>query len=784
MATTKKMSRGTVLNATLVQPRFTGGSPLKISATLNRRVEKLNLKTAEQARQQVKALKLTASTLPGALATVYQQSSTNAQKFTSAVIDNWKSDDIALKESHSLVNWARTGDSKQRLMLCRTFKAKRNLKLLVHNVGGMNRKDARTFMKDYFRAGADIDDITEWLTEAGNFLREFNKPEKIPTDGLWSALKKAGKKAGDWVKGAINIVADAVKAAGKNLFKAIEKVASWAQSKIDDFVEALVRAGKRVADILREAVRKGLTALKKFIQAVLRAGRSALEILQWAVTQVSNTIKETVRVILSVGRTVAQIISSVLRASASLIRKTVKALLDLGKSIAQILLTVANQALSRVQQIVGALIQAGKSVFHIVKEVVSKISSTATKVVSALLRLGQTAVSIMATTVGRLTASAFRLVVKALKQAGQAVRVLLSAAAKKGRLLVEKLVSALASLGEKVKSLLDEALRAGAKAISWVINGIKIAGQKAAAVLNVIAGYVGFQLKRLIIGFYHAFRDPIGTLNRFAKSAFNTVRMVLDGLLSAGLSFGRAVKEILSNIPDAFRKGFFKGLVALGKSFVDIMKEALKLTGALAALALATILDITGGHRGLTPQERREALRIFGSSIDLNRVKISVANIPADLISLLNNPKDPGARPFTTMYVLNFASWKKVDLQTLIHELTHTWQGVVAGPVYMIEALHAQLLGDGYEVNEADLTKHNGNFSKFNREQQASIVELYWAYKFGSLTGAVNAADWITRLEPYAQSVFKPVRVRRVGKFRAKIATAVMTSIPRPVRVR
>jgi hypothetical protein len=209
------------------------------------------------------------------------------------------------------------------------------------------------------------------------------------------------------------------------------------------------------------------------------------------------------------------------------------------------------------------------------------------------------------------------------------------------------------------------------------------------------------------------------------------------------------VADIVTHVAEQFRKGFFQGLIALGKSPFLIMKAALETAGGVAALALATLLDVLGGHRELTAEEKRQATRIFGNSIDLSRVKVAVASIPADLINLVN-----GGRPFTTMYVINFSSKEKIDMKTLIHELTHVHQGVVDGPVYMIQAIEAQLGKEGYTVTDAMLRDRGNDLKKFNREQQAVIAEEFWYEAFGQFEAAYKDLGHrgldVNLLRPYA----------------------------------
>lgn len=124
-------------------------------------------------------------------------------------------------------------------------------------------------------------------------------------------------------------------------------------------------------------------------------------------------------------------------------------------------------------------------------------------------------------------------------------------------------------------------------------------------------------------------------------------------------------------------------------------------------------------------------------------MRVSVLNPAVDLIELCNTE-----RPFTTMYLINFASWAQVDLKTLVHELTHVWQSSVEGPFYMVDALEAQFVGDGYAYTDDDLKAAAGDFNRFNPEQQASIIEDYWDRKYNH-TPPEDTTDW----QPYADVV-------------------------------
>ncbi|MBA3524213.1 MAG: hypothetical protein H0T85_06615, partial [Geodermatophilaceae bacterium] len=116
---------------------------------------------------------------------------------------------------------------------------------------------------------------------------------------------------------------------------------------------------------------------------------------------------------------------------------------------------------------------------------------------------------------------------------------------------------------------------------------------------------------------------------------------------------------------------------------------------------------------------------------------------------------------------------------TMIHELTHVWQFEFTGPFYMAEAIHAQVLGDGYnygyttaatntkitvdyagtelelptgkttgEGGQAALLAAAGDFEAFNREQQGQIL-MHWFVRKNLMQPPADHAPW----QPYVDVV-------------------------------
>jgi hypothetical protein len=349
--------------------------------------------------------------------------------------------------------------------------------------------------------------------------------------------------------------------------------------------------------------------------------------------------------------------------------------------------------------------------------------------------------------------------------------------------VIQATARALVQLGRKVREIIDGAVNLAVGALQQVFKGLQLAGKKLAEVARELVHLAGQTLKRMVEGLYKAFRAAADIFIAFMKDQLSTLRMVLEGLLAAGLQLGQAVADIVTHVAEQFRKGFFQGLIALGKSPFLIMKAALETAGGVAGLALATLLDVLGGHRGLTAEEKRQAQRVYGTTIDLSRVKVAVASLPADLVHLVN-----GGRPLSTMYVINFASSDTIDMKTLIHELGHVWQGVTAGPVYMVQAIEAQLGSEGYTVTHDMLRARGNDLKKFNREQQAVIAEEFWYEEFGQHEAAYRSLPSdgldVNLLRPYAQQFKSTQPIVRFPVRPLPIPTIPAIKLPRlsPIR--
>ena len=741
---------------------------LRLSPAISRKAGKIDFSSNAKLRASLVNQRFSKQSMPGVIAHAFDQSNTKGEALTKAFIDTWDDDVKTFQNASLLMNVARVSAAPRRQSIMKSMVAKGRSEFVVHNIGGMSRNDARTGMLDFFKSGGKPADVADWLAQASKFLDE-NDATVPGQDGIWGAIKKGVKSVGNWVKGAIKTVGDALSAAAKNLGKAIKAVVNWTFSKTRDFVNGLIRAGISLSRILAEAVKLAQSTINKFVRALLAVGRQIRSIVTWAAAQATTVLRKVMSAVLAAGKRVADIVKDIAALALASVKKALQSLLALGKRLGEIIGAVVSMTSARVQRILQALIQIGKSVSVILTETVKAATSVIRKVIGALVAIGKRVAEFVAVA-ARMAHSAAQKIVSELLRLGKRVADLLGAAVRLSVAAVRRLARAIVAAGRAVSDVLGYMANKAANMIRAAISGLIDAGKQVVAIARTIATFAKAKLVKLVTALYKVTKKIGQILKGFVVRTVSAARTLLEALWAAGANFTKTVVAILKNVATGNYENFFEAIKALGKSLKQIAVEALKLGGAILVAAFSAILEVFGGHRPLNAAELREARKVFGVSIDLKRVRIAVASIPADIILSFN-----GGRPFTTMYVINFKSGANISMQTLIHELTHVWQAKMRGPIYAVDALHAQFtLGPAaYRVTDQDLKTNDGNFSAFNPEQQATIVDRYWAGKFGG----GNAVNPIELLEPYARQVFKSgLRIDRVSPFVPVLHTRVVPS--------
>lgn len=147
----------------------------------------------------------------------------------------------------------------------------------------------------------------------------------------------------------------------------------------------------------------------------------------------------------------------------------------------------------------------------------------------------------------------------------------------------------------------------------------------------------------------------------------------------------------------------------------------------------------SGSPRRLVSASEAELLRhVFGDSIDPSAIVIREA-----LTGLINISK----RAFVIENTMHLPLPPGVCPRHLfVHEATHVWQFQNGGHAYITDSIHAQTIGDGYQLEKGLL--QGRAWAQLNCEQQATLVETAWAQGcFDGRPFILRGRDWTSAFE-------------------------------------
>jgi hypothetical protein len=293
-------------------------------------------------------------------------------------------------------------------------------------------------------------------------------------------------------------------------------------------------------------------------------------------------------------------------------------------------------------------------------------------------------------------------------------------------------------------------------AATWVWDGAKAAGQWAVDWLSKAGTAVWDAIKWFGAGAWTVIK-AIGTV-LFEKLAllgslaldfvhflpFRLWRLIIEGWdLVSGL-LGWLWKGVKDGPSWAWVwEGFKAGL----NWTIETLIRMLELFGITDALQF--VWGLIFHTRNLTDTERAASELVHGKGlIPYWEVRVDEGSYMVKLGKWLNSFKDPnaGERAVTTMHIIQAP--QGIDLETIVHELTHVVQYEKVGAAYMPQALHGQASKMGYDYG--DLTKalaEGKHYRDFNREQQAQIAEDYYVVATTGTPGRYKATA--AELDPF-----------------------------------
>ena len=212
-------------------------------------------------------------------------------------------------------------------------------------------------------------------------------------------------------------------------------------------------------------------------------------------------------------------------------------------------------------------------------------------------------------------------------------------------------------------------------------------------------------------------------------------------------------------------------IVSLRTSMKKPIGEILDAVSEASEEALDDVIKILISPiaRNMTAAEIAEAKKIYGSTFNYDKIYFSEKSLTNDIVFGVQDwfTQNPNSRAFVTMILVNFdVNDGPLRDDVMIHELCHVYQYHAVGPVYALQAIHAQLLekltgvsaynygftdaynGDGggsalsTRINSNPSLSNEEVFETFNREQQAQIIQHYYVRRYVESRPEPDYAPW------------------------------------------
>ncbi len=487
-----------------------------------------------------------------AVGLAFQLSETRAYRLSRGILAT--AADLAAYETEggALVNWALAAGGQERQLVTRAIRndAGRTGEIfLVHQMSGMTRTNARTFMADYFAAGGDLKAIAEWLAASGSVLRRHQVKSADTVGFIGDAIDWVADQFEDVVdiiaEGATAVV-DAVINTGRSLAEFVGGVVNWSIEKVGDLVRGLLEGGQSVFDILKAAVDHSVASVTKFTQALIKAGKSIGAILEEGLKFAQNTLQVVVDGLLKAAQGVGDILSWAAGEIASVTRRVVQALRDLGHAALQIFRSVFSAAVAIVRDVLQALLAIGETVAGLIRTAVLQPQRLFAEFVAALARIGTTVADLFSAVVGHV-ADGVRKMARALVEAGKSVLQLAKWAVGKAASIIKDVVRGILEAGKLVVDILTDI---AAQSIAFITEVLRAVMDIVRVVIDLIEDILTLAID-LVRKFFKALTRLAGALAKFAAEVFRMTYKLAAALVSKMIDAGLAVAEIMETVVGA-----------------------------------------------------------------------------------------------------------------------------------------------------------------------------------------------------------------------------------------
>jgi hypothetical protein len=311
-------------------------------------------------------------------------------------------------------------------------------------------------------------------------------------------------------------------------------------------------------------------------------------------------------------------------------------------------------------------------------------------------------------------------------------------------------------------------------AIGDVIKGALRAGQAVADFLTWAAG----RALETVVEVTKTLLEAGVTIGELLLDTMAHPDHAFQNLLRAFDELGQAFSEILDEAVQLGEDVLVRAVETareIGRAIGDILGAALEIAGGLFGTVVSILFRLLASYRKMTAAEIADARTVFGDKLDYSKIYFASESLANDIVFGVQDfvTGNPESRAFVSDNLVNFDVDEGIERHTMIHELTHVWQFEFTGPFYMSEAIHAQVLGSGYnygydegvgstsitvdyaggtrsldtgkvtgEGGQTELAAAGGDLSTFNREQQGQILMHYFVRRVLLNEPVADYAPW------------------------------------------
>lgn len=601
----------------------------------------------------------------------------------------------------------------------------------------------------------------------GSLIADVVTGRRSLIDAFTRAMRDIGRTISDLLNAARTAVAGAVRSITRSLAsigETIADLAQWAAGAATAFarevIAALVEIGRTVADLMTAVAQRASAVVRTVIDGLYAIGRTFGQLLRDLASVASDILQKFLEAAFSLGATIVEFVKETVRNTYESGKRLVEAAIRAGAAVADLLVEAARGTYFTLRRIVygmADLVGVGDIVRWAVANLEGAFDNIVHQVMTALRYAGRVLTEAL-DWAAQQTAEAFRAVVDGWESVGES---LLS--------LYQWASGVAANLADRVWEWIGNATSRLRNSVTYVLNYLE--NDFLPGVRRFVRGLLdaAYEVGWLLIRVLGRAAQFVGEVVRELLELGSTIAELLvvavtrpaearDALLRALREIGSTWGSIMAAARDA-GDAIVDDVIATARRLEQPLQEmlagALEVGGGFLGLVVSKLFNLLATYRPLTQQEKDAAAPVFGASINLDEVGISAESLDNDIIFGIQEmfSGSPSSRAFVTGTLINMNASRPIDTPTLIHELTHVWQNFATGPMYLSEAIHAQIVNDdaydyGYtnrdngDGAEAVMATADGNFASFNREEQGQVVMHYYVRRYEEARPEADWADW------------------------------------------